>query len=65
MECTQINNFFGHAAFIGKFGEEGPSGKKSIPARWQAGINNVSSAGQTIGLLINGWSQTRFGCRNT
>jgi hypothetical protein len=34
-----------------------------VPADWQAGVNNAASGGQIIGLLINGWAQTKYGYR--
>lgn len=40
-----------------------PDGTMAIPSDWQAGVNNAASGGQILGLLINGWAQTRFGYR--
>lgn len=39
------------------------NGKIVIPSDWQAGVNNAASGGQILGLLINGWAQTRYGYR--
>jgi SP family general alpha glucoside:H+ symporter-like MFS transporter len=47
-----------------KFGSIHPgTGKLLVPADWQAGVNNAASGGQIIGLLINGWAQTKYGYR--
>jgi SP family general alpha glucoside:H+ symporter-like MFS transporter len=59
----QINNFFGQSTFKQKFGELQPDGTMAIPSDWQAGVNNAASGGQILGLLINGWAQTRYGYR--
>jgi SP family general alpha glucoside:H+ symporter-like MFS transporter len=60
----QINNFFGQKSFLTKFGSIHPgTGKLLVPADWQAGVNNAASGGQIIGLLINGWAQTKYGYR--
>jgi SP family general alpha glucoside:H+ symporter-like MFS transporter len=60
----QVNNFFAQGAFLRKFGTyHASSGKTIIPADWQAGVNNAASGGQIIGLLINGWAQTKYGYR--
>lgn len=61
----QINNFFGLQAYIDHFGYTAADGSKYIPADWQAGINNASQGGQIIGLLINGWAQSKYGSRKT
>ena len=61
----RINNFFAHPAYKQRFGVTNAAGDKIIPSNWQAGINNGSSCGQILGLLLNGWAQPRFGYRKT
>lgn len=39
--------------------------KKVIPAEWQSGLSNSAVVGQLAGLLINAYTQDRFGCRIT
>lgn len=41
------------------------TGKKTIPASWQSGLSNSAVVGQLAGLLINAYTQDRFGCRPT
>jgi SP family general alpha glucoside:H+ symporter-like MFS transporter len=64
-DVVLIASFYGHPAFLKKFGVPGPEGKNIIPAAWQSGLGNGSSAGGIIGLLINGWASERFGPRKT
>lgn len=61
----QINNFFGQQAYINRFGHTRANGTKFIPANWQAAINNGNAVGSIIGLLINGYCQSRYGSRRT
>jgi SP family general alpha glucoside:H+ symporter-like MFS transporter len=63
MDVGLVNNFFGQQAYIDRFGEVGPNGKKFVPAKWQAAINNGQQCGAIIGLLFNGWAQSRYGSR--
>jgi len=63
MDVGLVNNFFGQPAYKAKFGVAGPNGVKAIPANWQTAINNGQQAGQIIGLLFNGWAQSRYGSR--
>lgn len=63
MDVGLVNNFFGQPAYKQRFGSLGADGKMSIPANWQAAINNGQQAGQVIGLLFNGWAQSRYGSR--
>jgi SP family general alpha glucoside:H+ symporter-like MFS transporter len=58
-----VNNFFGQQAYLDRFGTPNAQGVKSIPANWQAAINNGQQIGAVIGLLFNGWAQSRFGSR--
>ncbi|KIW53160.1 hypothetical protein PV05_08752 [Exophiala xenobiotica] len=61
-----ITSFYGQTQFQNRFGVEDPStGKKAIPASWQSGLSNSALVGQLAGLLINSYTQDRFGCRPT
>ncbi|KEF59110.1 MFS transporter, SP family, general alpha glucoside:H+ symporter [Exophiala aquamarina CBS 119918] len=61
-----INSFYGQTQFQNRFGIADPeTGKKTIPARWQSGLSNSALVGQLAGLLINAYTQDRFGCRPT
>ncbi|GHJ90283.1 hypothetical protein NliqN6_6685 [Naganishia liquefaciens] len=64
-DVVLIASFYGHPAFLKKYGVPGPEGKNIIPAAWQSGLGNGSSAGGIIGLLINGWASEKFGPRRT
>lgn len=63
MDVGLVNNFFGQQAYIDRFGTANAAGVKSIPANWQAAINNGQQIGAVLGLLFNGWAQSRFGSR--
>ncbi|GJC78594.1 maltose permease MAL31 [Colletotrichum liriopes] len=63
MDVGLINNFFAHDAYINKFGWPDANGKMHISASWQAAIGNGNNLGSIIGLLLNGWLQSRFGSR--
>ncbi|KAL0937081.1 MFS alpha-glucoside transporter [Colletotrichum truncatum] len=63
MDVGLINNFFAQRAYKEKFGWPDASGKMHISASWQAGIGNGQNLGSIIGLLLNGWLQSRFGSR--
>lgn len=76
-----INSFFGQSSFLHRFGTLDPlTGKYFVPANWQSAVNNAASIGQVgtssllarrelkaqvIGLLINGYCQSRFGAKRT
>ena len=63
---AQITSFYGQTQFANRFGVVNPAtGKKLIPASWQSGLSNSSVVGQLAGLLINAYTQDRFGCRPT
>ncbi|KAJ7640618.1 hypothetical protein B0H17DRAFT_960279, partial [Mycena rosella] len=65
-DVVVITSFYGQPAFLRRFGVLNPaSGKIVIPAPWQSGLVNGSSAGGIIGLMINGWASERFGPRRT
>jgi SP family general alpha glucoside:H+ symporter-like MFS transporter len=62
----QINSFYGQTQFQNRFGVYDPaSGHKVITAEWQSGLSNSSLVGQLCGLLVNAYTQDRFGCRPT
>jgi SP family general alpha glucoside:H+ symporter-like MFS transporter len=63
MDVGLVNNFFGQEAYIERFGHLDSAGKKYVPANWQAAINNGQQVGAVVGLLFNGWAQSRFGSR--
>ncbi|KAK8038284.1 alpha-glucosides permease MPH2/3 [Apiospora phragmitis] len=58
-----VNNFFGHQGFLNKFGWPDANGKQHIPTSWQSAIGNGNSIGSIIGLMLNGWLQSRYGFR--
>ncbi|KAJ7488343.1 trehalose transport-related protein [Mycena latifolia] len=65
-DVVVIASFYAQPAFLRRFGVLNPkSGLNVIPAPWQSGLGNGSSAGGIIGLLINGWASERFGPRLT
>lgn len=63
MDVGLINNFYGHPAFKERFGWPNSEGEKEIPATWQGGIGAGNNCGSIIGLLINGYLQSRYGSR--
>ncbi|WVW79631.1 hypothetical protein I302_101600 [Kwoniella bestiolae CBS 10118] len=60
-----INSFYGQTQFKERFGEVQPNGTKIITASWQSILSNVAVLGQLTGLVINIWTQDRFGARHT
>ncbi|KAK1958732.1 general substrate transporter [Colletotrichum sublineola] len=63
MDVGLINNFFAQKAYLNKFGWPDAHGDQHIPASWQAAIGNGNNLGSIVGLLLNGWLQSRFGSR--
>lgn len=63
MDVGLVNNFFGQDAYIRKFGWPDANGKQHISSTWQAAIGNGNNLGSIIGLLLNGYLQSRFGSR--
>lgn len=63
MDVGLINNFFGQKAYLNRFGWPDANGKQHIPSSWQAAIGNGNNLGSIIGLLLNGYLQSRFGSR--
>lgn len=63
---SQITSFYGQTQFLERFGEiDGSTGKRLISPAWQSGLTNSALVGQLAGLIINGFCQDRFGCRQT
>ncbi|KAI7544308.1 hypothetical protein KC331_g6889, partial [Hortaea werneckii] len=63
MDVGLINNFFGHPAYLQKFGWPDETGKMHISAKWQGAIGAGQNCGQIVGLLVNGYLQARYGSR--
>ena len=55
--------FFAFPEFMKKYGVLESVGTYQIPATWQSAIGNGVSAGEIVGLLINGIVSDRFGYR--
>ncbi|GAW00411.1 maltose permease [Lentinula edodes] len=62
-DVVVIGSFYGQPNFTKRFGIVAPGTATgyAIPAAWQSGLSNGSSAGGIIGLLINGWAADRYG----
>ncbi|CAK7564621.1 MAG: hypothetical protein SEPTF4163_002516 [Sporothrix epigloea] len=60
-----MGNLYGQPAFRERYGVLGKSGSYQVPSPWQIGLNNGSSCGQLIGLLLSGYATERFGFRKT
>ncbi|KAK7935869.1 hypothetical protein PG985_001364 [Apiospora marii] len=63
MDVGLVNNFFGHQAYLDRFGWPDANGKQHIPTSWQSAIGNGNNIGSIIGLMLNGWLQSRYGSR--
>jgi SP family general alpha glucoside:H+ symporter-like MFS transporter len=63
MDVGLINNFFAHPAYLKKFGWPDARGKQHVPASWQSAISNGNNIGSIVGLLLNGFLQSRYGSR--
>lgn len=63
MDLGMVNNLFGHPHFLRHFGTLNSEGKYVIDAAWQGGVSGANQAGSVIGLLINGYLQSRYGSR--
>ena len=64
--CEQITSFYGQTQFSTRFGVyDEATGKYLITAPWQSGLSNSALVGQLAGLVINGFTQDRFGSRRT
>jgi SP family general alpha glucoside:H+ symporter-like MFS transporter len=64
---TQITSFYGQSQFQNRFGQPNPTkpGTNFISAPWQSGLSNSALVGQLAGLIVNAFTQDRFGCRST
>jgi MFS transporter, SP family, general alpha glucoside:H+ symporter len=63
MDVGLINNFFAHEVYLEKFGWPDANGVQHIPTSWQSAINNGNNIGSVVGLLLNGFLQSRYGSR--
>ncbi|KAI6778180.1 uncharacterized protein J7T54_002715 [Emericellopsis cladophorae] len=63
MDVGLINNFFAHPNYLQKFGWPNSDGKMHISTTWQSSIGAGNNVGSLIGLLLNGYLQSRFGSR--
>jgi hypothetical protein len=63
MDTGMINNFFAHPAYLQRFGWPDAKGDLHVSATWQSAIGNGNNCGSIIGLLINGYLQSRYGSR--
>ncbi|ETS86526.1 hypothetical protein PFICI_00354 [Pestalotiopsis fici W106-1] len=63
MDVGLINNFFAHDAYLAHFGWPDANGKQHVSASWQSAITNGNNIGSIIGLMVNGYLQSRFGSR--
>ncbi|PMD19218.1 putative MFS alpha-glucoside transporter [Hyaloscypha hepaticicola] len=65
-DVVVITSFYGQTQFQNRFGTYNEaSGHNLISAPWQSGLSNSSLVGQLAGLVINAYTQDRFGCRPT
>lgn len=63
MDVGLINNFFAHPAYLKRFGWPDANGDLHISTKWQGAIGAGNNCGSVVGLLINGYLQSRFGSR--
>lgn len=63
MDVGLINNFFAHPAYLARFGWPDANGVQHISTAWQGAIGAGNNCGSLIGLLLNGYLQSRFGSR--
>ena len=64
MDVGLINNFFAHPAYRRRFGNTfNVDGDLVVSTRWQTIIGAGNNVGSIIGLLANGWLQSRYGSR--
>lgn len=64
MDVGLINNFFAHPAYRRRFGNDlNVKGELVVSTQWQTIIGAGNNIGSIIGLLINGWLQSRYGSR--
>ncbi|KAF1961132.1 general substrate transporter [Byssothecium circinans] len=63
MDVGLINNFFGHPAYKKKFGWKNAQGQLHISSKWQGAIGAGNNVGSILGLLLNGFLQSRYGAK--
>jgi SP family general alpha glucoside:H+ symporter-like MFS transporter len=63
MDVGLINNFFALPSYLDQFGWPNAKGEMHVSASWQSAISNGNQIGSVIGLLLNGWLQSRYGSR--
>jgi len=63
MDVGLVNNLFAQPSYLRKFGWPDAKGKIHISTAWQGGIGAANNCGSIVGLLINGYLQSRFGSR--
>ncbi|EMD60269.1 hypothetical protein GGP41_009657 [Bipolaris sorokiniana] len=64
MDVGLINNFFAHPAYRRRFGNDyNVKGELVVSTQWQTIIGAGNNIGSIVGLLINGWLQSRYGSR--
>lgn len=65
MDVGLINNFFAHPAYLRRFGWPDPNkdNKLHISTQWQGAIGAGNNVGSIIGLLLNGYLQSRYGSK--
>lgn len=61
-----ITSFYGQTQFRNRFGVlDESTGERQITPAWQSGLSNSALIGQLTGLVINGYTQDKYGCRPT
>lgn len=61
-----MSSFYGQTQFLARFGTYDPgTGTKLLSPAWQSGLSNASAVGQLAGLVINTYTQDRYGSRAT
>ena len=64
MDVGLINNFFAHPSYRRRFGNVlNVKGELVVSTQWQTIIGAGNNIGSIVGLLINGWLQSRYGSR--
>jgi len=64
MDVGLINNFFAHPAYRRRFGNTyNVDGDLVVSTQWQTIIGAGNNVGSILGLLVNGYLQSRFGSR--
>jgi SP family general alpha glucoside:H+ symporter-like MFS transporter len=58
-----LKNFYAYPAFQEAYGEQLPSGKWSIPSRWQIGLAMSTNVGLVLGGTLYGWLVEKFSPR--